>query len=176
MKKQKSKLAKFDKRNVNNSFPILSSLLTKEYRVSFTDENATGSVAQSKSIHDLPKRLEESVKTDTLIKNSVLPELFRLSKKEELIENCVHSVPEMYSVSDYLNVGKDTARFNEVTEDQNENDVNSKDEEPANTNPEIPGMESDNPKTLLTEEPGELYSCFFIFIFMFFNIILIEPN
>ena len=164
MKKQKSKLAKFDKRNVNNSFPILSSLLTKEYGVSFTDKNATGSVAQSKLIHDLPKsnRLEESVKTDTLIKNSVLPELFRLSKKEELVENCVHFVPEMYSMSDYLNVGKDTARFNEVTEDQNENDVNSKDEEPANTNPDKPGMESDNPKTLLTEEPGELYSYFLI--------------
>ena len=149
MKRQKSKLAKFDKRNVNNSFPILSSLLTKEYGVSFTDENATRSAAQSKLNQDLYKSnmFEEKLKTDTLLENSALPEPFRFRKKEEYNENCVHSNPEIYS--DY-----DTEMFSEVTEDQNENDINTESEEPLMTN-DI-GMESVYPKQRLTEESGEL--------------------
>ena len=139
MKKKKSKLAKLDRRNVNDRFPIFSSLLTKEYDVSFTDENGT---AQSKCIQDLTKsnRLEEKVKTDRLLENSAFPELFRFRKKEEHYEN-------------YL------------SEDQNENDIDSKEEEPAMTNPDIPiihGMESDYPKKLLTEDTGELFLYFLI--------------
>ena len=139
MKKKKSKLAKLDRRNVNDRFPILSSLLTKEYDVSFTDENGT---AQSKFIQDLIKsnRLEEKVKTDRLLENSAFPELFRFRKKEEHYE--------IY-----------------LSEDQNENDIDSKEEEPAMTNPDIPiihGMESDYPKKLLTEDTGELFLYFLI--------------
>ena len=151
MKKQKSKLARLHKIYVNNSFPILSSLLTKEYAVSFTDENATESAAQCKLIQDLPKsnRLEENIKTDRLLENPALPELLRFRKKGEHTKNYVHSVPEIYPEFDYL-----TERFNEVTNDQNEMDIDSKDEEPSMTNPDIPfnhGMES-----------GELYTYFLV--------------
>ena len=140
MKKKKSKLAKLDRRNVNDRFPILSSLLTKEYDVSFTDENGT---AQSKCIQDLTKsnRLEEKVKTDRLLENSAFPKLFGFRRRNK----------KLYE--------------NYISEDQNENDIDSKEEEPAMTNPDVPiihGMESDYPKKLLTEEPGELFLYFLI--------------
>ena len=156
MKKQKSKLARLDRIYVNNSFPILSSLLTKEYDVSFTDENAIDSAAQCKLIQDLPKsnRLEENVKTERLLENPALSELLRFRKKGEHTKNCVHSVPEIYPDDDYLICDKYTERFNEVTEDQNEIDIDSKDEKPAMTNPDIHfhhGM-----------EPGDLYLYFLV--------------
>ena len=82
MKKKKSKLAKLDRRNVNDRFPILSSLLTKEYDVSFTDENGT---AQSKCIQDLTKsnRLEEKVKTDRLLENSAFRNFLDLEEERK---------------------------------------------------------------------------------------------